>query len=89
MNIFTLIQSVKINWFQSEKYFCIDESVLRQITGSIIENLTDLESIFNQIYVFLSFLPESRKGCVFVVFMLHKNKMKHVDENIIFRMNEH
>ena len=45
-DIFSLIQSVKINWFDSEKLFCTDESVKMQITGSIGENLTnsDLES---------------------------------------------
>ena len=36
-----MIQSVKINWFDSEKYFCTDESVKRQITDSVSENLTD------------------------------------------------
>ena len=40
------MQSVKINWFVSKKYFCTDESVIRQITDSISENLadSDLES---------------------------------------------
>ena len=32
---------MKINWFASEKYFCTDESVKRQITDSISENSTD------------------------------------------------
>ena len=32
-----LIASVKVNWFNSEKYFFTDESVNRQITGSISE----------------------------------------------------
>ena len=43
---FSLIQSVKINWFSIEKYFFPDESVKKQITESISENLTgsDLES---------------------------------------------
>ena len=40
-NIFSLIQSVKINWFDSEEYFCTGESVKMQITGPISENLTD------------------------------------------------
>ena len=45
--LFSLIQSVKINWFVSEKYFCTDKSVKRQITDSISEDLTDsdLESM--------------------------------------------
>ena len=40
-------ESMKINWFKSEKYFFTDESVKRQITDSTSENLTDsdLESI--------------------------------------------
>ena len=40
-NICWLIQSVKINWFDSVKNFCTDESVKSQITDSISENLTD------------------------------------------------
>ena len=36
-----LIQSVIINWFNSEIYFFTGESVKRQITDSICENLTD------------------------------------------------
>ena len=38
--------SVKIDWFDSEIYFFTDESVKKQITDSISENLTnsDLES---------------------------------------------
>ena len=32
---------MKIDWFDSEKYFVTDESVERQITDSISENLTD------------------------------------------------
>ena len=32
---------MKIDWFDSEKYFFTDESVTRQITDSISENLTD------------------------------------------------
>ena len=32
---------MKINWFNSEKYFFTDESVKRQITDSISANLTD------------------------------------------------
>ena len=32
---------MKIDWFDSEKYFFTDESVKRQITDSISENLTD------------------------------------------------
>ena len=32
---------MKINWFNSEIYFFTDESVKRQITDSISENLTD------------------------------------------------
>ena len=41
-----LITSVKINWFNSEKYFFPDGSVKKQITDTINENLTnsDLES---------------------------------------------
>ena len=38
---FPLIQSVIINWFGSEIYFFNGESVKRQITDSICENLTD------------------------------------------------
>ena len=45
---------MKINWFDSEKYFCSDELVKKQITDSISENSTDsdLESnvIFDDIY---------------------------------------
>ena len=40
-SIFFTDESVKINWFNSEKYFFTDESVKRQITDSISENLTD------------------------------------------------
>ena len=40
-NIFSTEESVKINWFKSEKYFFTDESVKWQITDSISENLTD------------------------------------------------
>ena len=36
-----MFQSVKFNWFASEKYFCTDESVKMEITDSIGENLTD------------------------------------------------
>ena len=32
---------MKIDWFDSEKYLFTDESVKRQITDSISENLTD------------------------------------------------
>ena len=41
-----MITSVKIDWFDSEKYFFTDESVKRQITDSISQNLidSDLES---------------------------------------------
>ena len=37
---------MKTDWFDSEKYFSTDESVKRQITASISENLadSDLES---------------------------------------------
>ena len=40
---------MKIDWFDSEKYFFTDESVKSQITDSISENLTDsdLESRVN------------------------------------------
>ena len=37
----SLIISVKIDWFNNEKYLFTDESVKRQITDSISENLTD------------------------------------------------
>ena len=39
---------MKIDWFDSEKYFFTDLTVKRQITDSISENLTDsdLESKF-------------------------------------------
>ena len=40
-NIFFTDESVKINWFNSEKYVFTDESVKRKITDSISENLTD------------------------------------------------
>ena len=40
-NIFFTDESVEINWFNSEKYFFADESVKKQITDSISENLTD------------------------------------------------
>ena len=39
--MFSTNESVKINLFNSEKYFLTDESVERQITYSISENLTD------------------------------------------------
>ena len=42
-NIFFTGESVKINWFNSEKYFYTDESVKSQITDSSSENLTDLD----------------------------------------------
>ena len=38
---FRLIQSVIINWFNSEIYFFTGESVKRKNTDSICENLTD------------------------------------------------
>ena len=46
-NIFFTNSLVKVNWFNSEKYFFTDSSVKNQITDSISENLTDsdLESI--------------------------------------------
>ena len=74
-NIFWLIQSVKINWFDSEKYFCTDESVKMQITGSISENLTDSDwksgypflcvYLVGQINIFLlkKYLRKFRKPC--------------------------
>ena len=40
-NIFFTDEAVEINWFNSEKYVFTDESVKRQIPGSISENLTD------------------------------------------------
>ena len=40
-NIFFTDESVKINWFKSEKYFFTDELVKRQITDSMSENSTD------------------------------------------------
>ena len=42
---------MKIDWFDSKKYYFTDESVKRQITDSISENLTDsyLESVFIKI----------------------------------------
>ena len=43
VNIYWL--SVKFYWFVSEKYFCPDESVKRQITHSISENLTDSDLV--------------------------------------------
>ena len=51
-NIFFTDESMKINWFNSEKYVFSDESVKRQITDSISENLTDsdLESGSFKIY---------------------------------------
>ena len=50
-NIFSLTLSVEINSFDSEKYFCTDESVKIQFTGSISENFTNsyLESTYPQI----------------------------------------
>ena len=39
----SLITSVKINEFNSEKYFFADESVKKRITDLISENLTDLD----------------------------------------------
>ena len=46
-NIFFTDESVEINWFNSGKYFFTVESVEKQITDSISQNLTDsdLESI--------------------------------------------
>ena len=40
-NICFTDESVKIKWFNSEKYFVSDESVKSQITSSISEYLTD------------------------------------------------
>ena len=40
-NIFFTDESVEINLFNSEKYFFTAESVKRQITDSISQNLTD------------------------------------------------
>ena len=56
-NIFFTDESMKINWFNSEKYFFTDESVKRQITDSISENLTDsdLEST-EKLLIVLKFL---------------------------------
>ena len=50
-NIFFTDDSVKINWFNSEKYFFTVDSVKRLITDSISENLTDsdLESWLDRI----------------------------------------
>ena len=44
---------MKFDWFDSEKYLFTDESVKRQITDSISENLidSDLESVFVQFNV--------------------------------------
>ena len=52
-NIFFTDSSVKIDWFNTEKYFFTDESVKRQITDSFSENLTDsdLESELEQFYI--------------------------------------
>ena len=46
---------MKINRFVSEKYFCTDESVKRQITDSVSENSTDsdLESTNNYDFTFI------------------------------------
>ena len=41
MSQISLIIPVKIDWFNSEKYFFTDESVKRQIINSISDNLTD------------------------------------------------
>ena len=62
-NIFFTDESVKINWFNNEKYFFTDESVKRQVADSISENLTDwdLESIvFAEIELFSVFWIKSR-----------------------------
>ena len=40
-NIFSIDESVKINWFNGEKYCFTAKSVKRQITDLISENLTD------------------------------------------------
>ena len=40
-NIFFTDKSVKINWFNSEIYLFTVETVKKQITDSISENLTD------------------------------------------------
>ena len=44
---------MKIDWYDSKKYFFTDESVKRQITDSISENLTDsdLDSMFSNYYI--------------------------------------
>ena len=42
-NFYSLITSMKINWFASVKYFFAGESVKRQITDPISENLIDLD----------------------------------------------
>ena len=41
MKYFSTDESVKINWFNSEKYVFTGESVKKQIADSISENLTD------------------------------------------------
>ena len=45
---FFTAESVKIDWFNHEKYFSADESVKREISDSISENLTDsdLKSVY-------------------------------------------
>ena len=57
-NIFSTDVSVKINLYNSEKYFFTDLSVKRQITNSISENLTDsdLEMQFAPIFNNVPFL---------------------------------
>ena len=62
-SIFSTDESVKINWFNSEKYFFTDESVKRQITDSISENLTnsDLESRKLNIFSINSLNPKQEK----------------------------
>ena len=63
-NIFFTDESLKINWFNSERYCFTDESVKRQITDSISENSTDsdLESeLVNLDYWKSLFTEKARK----------------------------
>ena len=55
-NTFFTDESVKINWFNSEKYFFTDESVKRRITDLISENLTDSDLESNQIIFYILYL---------------------------------
>ena len=66
---------MKINWFFSEKYFCTDESVKRQITDSTSENSTDSDLESNE-NVFLNTDKASSKLDFLFSFEIKNNIIK-------------